>query len=223
MPIQVVCSGCKARFSVSDQFAGRTGPCPKCKQPITIPAAPVKAVVIHEPEAPVTSSQGSGRMPTAPIASTETPPPRWKLAAVAAGSVAAILAAVIARAVWGPGLAPAWFLGLGAVALALPCVLVGYGIARERELEPYRGRSLLLRAVICAAVYALLWGVRGFIPAEMTTEMWQWLYIAPLFFGAGALASLATLDLEWAAAVAHYSLYVLFTALLRWAAGFTPI
>jgi hypothetical protein len=208
---------------VSDQFAGRTGPCPKCKKSITIPAAPAQAVVIHEPEAPVVAPQSGGRMPTAPISSSEKPPSRWNLAAIAGGAVAAILAAVIARAIWGPGLAPSWVLGLGAVVLALPCVLVGYGIARERELEPYRDGPLLVRAIICAVVYALLWGVRGFIPAEMTTEMWQWLYIAPLFFGAGALASLATLDLEWAAAVAHYSLYVLFTALLRWAAGFTPI
>lgn len=223
MPIQVVCSGCKSRFSVSDQFAGRTGPCPKCKKPISVPAAPVKAVVIHEPEAPVASSAGTGRVPTAPIVSREKPLSRLVIAAVAGGAVVALLAALAARFTWGPGLAPAWFLALGAAALALPCVLVGYAIARERELEPYRGRPLFLRALICAAVYALLWGVRGFIPAEMTTEMWQWLYIAPLFFGAGALASLATLDLEWAAAVAHYSLYVLCTSALRWVAGFTPL
>jgi hypothetical protein len=76
---------------------------------------------------------------------------------------------------------------------------------------------------ICALVYAALWGVRALVPAEMTTEMWQWLYVAPIFFGLGALASFATLDLEWGAAVVHFSLYVLVTALLRWLAGFTPI
>lgn len=223
MAIQVVCAGCNARFSVSDQFAGRSGPCPKCKKPITIPAAPVKSVTIHEPEAPVTKSSGSGRAPTAPIASTEKPLSRLKVAGVAAGAAVAMLAALLARLAWGPGLAPVWLQALAAAGLALPCVLVGYGIARERDLEPYRGRSLLLRSLICATVYALLWGVRGFLPAEMITEMWQWLYIAPLFFGAGALAALATLDLEWAAAVAHYSLYVIFTALVRWLAGFPPI
>ena len=223
MAIQVVCSGCKARFSVSDQFAGRTGPCPKCKKPITIPAAPVQSVVIHEPEAPVTASKGTGRVPTAPILSKEKPLSRLRAAGVAVGALVVMLAALLARLACGPGLAPAWLLAVAAVALSLPCVLVGYGIARDRELEPYSGRSLLLRATICAAVYALLWGVRGLLPPEMTAEMWQWLYIAPLFFGAGALAALATLDLEWAAAVAHYSLYVIFTAVLRWLAGFTPI
>jgi hypothetical protein len=109
------------------------------------------------------------------------------------------------------------------VALAFPCAAIGYRIARDRELEPYRGRALAIRVTICALVYAALWGVRALVPAEMTTEMWQWLYVAPIFFGLGALASFATLDLEWGAAVVHFSLYVLTTALLRWLAGFTPI
>lgn len=223
MAIQVVCSGCQARFAVSDQFAGRTGPCPKCKKPITIPAAAVKSVVIHEPEAPVTTSQGTGRPPTAPIISKEKPPSRLRAAGVAAGALVALVVAWLVGLAYGPALVPTRLLAVAAVALSLPCVLVGYGIARDRELEPYSGRSLLLRATICAAVYAALWGVRGFLPPEMTMEMWQWLYIAPLFFGAGALAALATLDLEWGTAVAHYSLYVIFTAVLRWLAGFTPI
>ena len=51
MAIAVICPSCKSRFSVSDQFAGRTGPCPKCKKPIKIPAVTAEAVVIHEPEA----------------------------------------------------------------------------------------------------------------------------------------------------------------------------
>lgn len=37
MPIQVTCPGCKATFSVSEKFAGKQGPCPKCKAPIQVP------------------------------------------------------------------------------------------------------------------------------------------------------------------------------------------
>ena len=37
MAITIVCPGCHKRFSVSDNFAGQSGPCPKCKTVIKIP------------------------------------------------------------------------------------------------------------------------------------------------------------------------------------------
>src|ERR1700748_3832091 len=51
MPIQVTCPNpkCLKRFSVADKFAGQKGPCPNCKQIITIPKAE-DAVVIHAPD-----------------------------------------------------------------------------------------------------------------------------------------------------------------------------
>mgnify|MGYP000896189276 CR=1 FL=1 len=47
MAILVVCSGCRARFQVSDQFAGKSGPCPKCKAVIKIPTAKEAEVKFH--------------------------------------------------------------------------------------------------------------------------------------------------------------------------------
>jgi hypothetical protein len=223
MPIQVLCPGCKSRFTVSDQFAGRTGPCPKCKRPITIPKPAAQTVTIHEPEAPAASSRHSARIPTAPITSTERPVSRLQFILVGIGAIGCLLAVGGARIAWQPGQVPPWALATAAVVLAFPCAAIGYRIARDRELEPYHGRGLAVRVTICAVVYASLWGVRGFLPAEITTEIWQWLYVAPIFFGLGALASFAAFDLDWGAAVAHFSLYVLVTAFLRWLAGFTPI
>jgi len=46
MPIAYSCPHCGKQYSVADQFAGQTGPCASCGQPITIPlagAAPVYA------------------------------------------------------------------------------------------------------------------------------------------------------------------------------------
>jgi len=57
----------------------------------------------------------------------------------------------------------------------------------------------------------------------MTRDLWQWLFIAPLFFAVGGLASLAAFDFEWSPAVVHFSLYVLVTALARWLAGYPPV
>lgn len=235
MPINVVCNGCKARFSVSDQFAGRTGPCPKCKKPLKVPEPAAKSVVIHEPDRPVSTSAGTGRAPTAPIKSRDKPVRPWAFMAAAAGAVVFMGCAAALPLVFPPSPAqgseparstiPHWLLLLGAFAAAAPAVLLGYAAVRNRELEPYRGRPLLLRALGCAAVYAVLWGVRGLIPAEQTAEMWQWFLLGPMFVAAGGLAALATLDLEPGPAAVHFSFYVLFTALLRWLAGpgLTPL
>jgi len=49
MAIDVTCAACKTRFQVSDKFAGKQGPCPKCKAIITVPSKKDE-VVIHAPE-----------------------------------------------------------------------------------------------------------------------------------------------------------------------------
>ena len=64
-----------------------------------------------------------------------------------------------------------------------------------------------------------LWGVKAFVPAEVSGEMWPWVFLGPFFGIAGGLAALAAFDLDWGTAVAHFSLYVIFTALLRWLAA----
>jgi hypothetical protein len=223
MAIAVLCPGCHSRFSVSDQFAGRTGPCPKCKKPITIPAVTAEAVTIHEPEAPVTTSAGTGRAPTAPIRRIEKPVSSLMVAAIAGGFVAAMAVAWLLGTLWKPAAPPSWLLLGGAFLIALPCVMLGYAAVRNRELEPFRGAPLLLRSLACAAVYAGLWWVKGLLPAEATAEMWQWIYLGPMFVVSGALAALATLELDWGTAVAHFSLYAMFTALLRWLIGLPPL
>lgn len=227
MAISVVCPGCKSRFSVSDQFAGRTGPCPKCKKSITIPALAVKAVTIHEPEAPVANSAATGRAPTAPIRRIETRIPIRSFVLVAVGALACLLAAYGFGKAFGPletaeAVVGGLLLFCGFL-VALPCVMLGYVAVRNRELEPYRGAELLPRVLACAAVYAGLWAAKALLPAEATAEMWQWIYLAPLFLGAGSVAALASFDLDWGAALAHYSLYAMFTALLRWLAGLPPL
>ncbi len=220
MAIQVICPGCRSTFTVSDKFAGRTGPCPKCKKPITVPSDAVKEVKIHGPEE---EARLPGRAPTTPIVFVEQPIPKAVYAAVVVGAVVAMILAFAARFVWGNGQTPLWLLASTAGLVAMPCAWIGYEIVRDRDLAPYRGRSLVIRTAICGAVYALLWAVRGFLPPDLTSDMWPWVYLAPPFMVAGALAALATLDLDWGTGVAHYSLYVMFTALLRWLAGFMPV
>jgi hypothetical protein len=236
MPINVVCPGCKSRFTVSDQFAGRTGPCPKCKKPLTVPKPAAQSVVIHEPEAPVSSSAGTGRAPTAPLKKRDRPVPAKTFILAAAGALAFMIVAAILPRIYPPAAVegggsrstiPGWLLMTGGFAAAIPSVLLGYAAVRNRELEPYRGRPLLVRTLGCAAIYATLWAVRGAIPlinpAWQLTDMYEWLMVGPLFVAAGSLASLASLDLEPGNAAVHFSFFVLFTALLRWLAGLPPL
>src|SRR5437016_617549 len=49
MAIDVTCPSCFARFQVSDKFAGKSGPCPKCKKTIKVPEKKDE-IVIHAPE-----------------------------------------------------------------------------------------------------------------------------------------------------------------------------
>jgi hypothetical protein len=223
MPIPVICNSCKARFTVSDQFAGRTGPCPKCKQPIKIPEVAVKAVTIHEPDAPVASSAATGRPPLAPIRRTDKPVPLLAFAATAAGALVVAGLAWITGMTAGPAGLPEWLLLAAAFVIAIPCVLLGYAAVRNRELEPFRGRALLARSLACAAVYAGLWAIKGALPAEATAELWQWLYLGPMFVISGAIAALAAFELDWGSAVAHFSLYAMLTAFLRWLLGLPPL
>jgi hypothetical protein len=71
MAIDVTCASCKTRFQVSDKFAGKQGPCPKCKAVIKVPDKS-QQVVIHEPEAAAGTKTSTGQPIFKPIAWKET-------------------------------------------------------------------------------------------------------------------------------------------------------
>jgi hypothetical protein len=243
MPIQVVCPSCKTSFRVSDQFAGKQGPCPKCKTPIRIPkpqaaatapapdvktdgaaggkakpkqpTAPPVEVKIHEPDA-VGPKTSSGRPVIKPILRKETKIQTVPIIIIAGGTLLAFAAAWLLRKPLGQQI------GLRAVALLLvspPLALGGYWFLYNDELEPYRGRTLWLRASLCALVYIALWGGYLLLPADATTAAWSWIYLGPPFFLIGAAAAFATLDLEVENAFFHYCFYVLVTLALGFTAG----
>ncbi len=220
MAISVVCSGCKTRFNVSDQFAGRTGPCPKCKKLIKIPQRAAGEVTIQEPEPP-TGSPSTTRMPTAPIIFKEDTVSLLSIVSVAIVVLGSLFLSILFRYTWGPGNTPTAILVAGAILFSFPCAWCGYWILRDREIPPLHGTSLATRSLICAVIYSSLWGVHSFLPVEqMAEEYWQWLFVGPILGFAGALAAFTSLDFDWGTAFAHFSLYVIFTASLRWILGF---
>ena len=218
MPISVVCPGCKVRFSVSEKFAGKKGPCPKCKVVITIPAAPVEEVKVHVPEQFASGGKDSkGRAVSKPILRKE-----MKVKPLAAGgiAVAVIVAFAVAFACRGMANKLAIIVG-GLLLISPPLAAAGYTFLREDELEPYRGRSLWIRATVCGLAYMALWGLFTPLPAYgiLTGEAWQWVFVAPVFVSIGAAVAWGTLDLDFGSAAMHYAFYVLVTILLRAALG----
>src|SRR5262245_9812971 len=66
MPIKVQCA-CGAAFAAKDELAGRTVKCPKCQQPLAIPAAgaaPVVAAVAARPAQPAAQRQMGAPLPS---------------------------------------------------------------------------------------------------------------------------------------------------------------
>lgn len=240
MAIQVICPSCKTNFKVSDQFAGKQGPCPKCKAPIRIPkpevatppankangapagkadskkpAAPPVEVKIHEPDT-VGPKTSTGRAVIKPILRKETKVRMVPVIAIAGGAILTFLAAFILRK---PLHELLWLRGLGLILISPALTVGGYWFLYNDELEPYRGRALWLRACICALVYALLWAGYLLLPADAATAAWNWIYLGPPFFLIGAGIAFAMLDLEVENAFFHYCFYVLVTLALGYTAG----
>jgi hypothetical protein len=221
MPIPVVCPGCKVRFNVSDKFAGKKGPCPKCKVIIQIPAVPKEEIKIHAPqEFAGGGTDKTGRPVLKPLARQEAKFNLKVVGAIAGGTAAVLLMCLALRGV--EDKTPLVVIGLALI--SPPLAVAGYSVLRDQELGSYRGRELWVRAAICGAVYALLWGLYAAVPATVLTgEAYEWLFVAPLVIAIGAGAAFSTFDLDFGSAALHYCFFLLVTLLLREAIGMDRI
>jgi hypothetical protein len=222
MSILVVCTGCKKSFQVNDKFAGKSGPCPKCKTVIRIPDK-AQEVKVHAPEEFGGGGRGvSGQLALKPIARTPLKV-RPVMAAAVAGSVLAVL--IVTWLAGGLLQQSLMARAIGLLAISPALAVAAYTFLRDDELEPYRGLPLYYRAAACATGYAVLWGLFWYVKTTMaptTTEpleLWQWLFLAPPFLGLGTLAAWVAFDLEIGNAFFHYAFYLLVTIFLGWVAG----
>lgn len=216
MPIQVICRGCHKRFSVSEKFAGKKGPCPHCKAIIEIPKAEAK---VHTPEDFESGGRGvDGKLTTKPIARDQT---KVSPLVIVGGIAAALVVVAVAWIGGGRGtFEELWIRGVALLLVSPAIGVLGYTFLREAEdLAPFRGWKLWLRATICSVVYIGLWGVFYYLAQEgLLDDMWQWWVIAPVI-AAGGAAALVTLDLDYGSGFLHYCFYVFLTTLLGRIAG----
>lgn len=222
MTIPVTCPSCLTRFSVSDKFAGKSGPCPKCKATIKIPELS-EQVVIH---APVDSApkDSKGRSILKPLRREDVKLSLPVVLATVIGSLAVFSIAVGLRL---SGIhPPAVLLGLSAPLLAFPLVLGGYWFLRDDELQGYSGRELLIRCLICSAVFAIGWGIYSQVPSYVSghstvaeTTAMEMVLIFATMIGIGTAASVLTLELEIAQGLLLFMLYFIITFALAWISG----
>ncbi len=222
MAIAVTCPSCLKRFSVSDQFAGRTGPCPNCQKPIKIPDK-AEEVVIHAPE-DSGPKDSSGKSILSPVRRKEV---QLSMPVILGVSLSAFAIVAISFGLGLSGQQPPFpLLAVGALLLAPPLVFVGYWFLRDDELEGFKGQQLLLRCAICAIAFAVLWAVYGFVPGYVSgyasmgemSGLDMVIYLT-LMLVIGAAISVAVLELEVLQGAMHYGFYLGITFVLAWLAG----
>ncbi len=219
MSIRVTCPGCRTRFNVSDQFAGREGPCPKCKAKIHIPDKS-EEVVIHGPS-PTASKESKGAAISKPIFRQEMviSPVLWT---VIVGVIITLfaLALVLRFQIADKVNFPLWMLIVGSLIVAVPAVYAAYGMLRDSDLGAFFGKDLWIRICICAAFYAALWlamPTAQYVLHGYDTLTWSLAMAAMI--GIGGAVAMSVLDFDYIVGVLHYGMYLGCTLLLRWVTG----
>ncbi len=221
MSIRVTCAGCHTRFNVDDRFAGKEGPCPKCKKPITIPAKS-EAVQVHAPDqfGPKTTS-GEGALK--PITRRHAKLSPVQMVLIAATIVGFLVVAFLMRSsIKDPDSFNSWLLLLGAVLLAVPCVYGGYSFLRNAELGAFIGNDLIGRIAACSVTYGLSWLAIPLVSYAIGPELGRFIGVA-LMVVLGVFTAYLLLSLDFIMGTLHYGMFFGCCVLLRVTAGFTAL
>lgn len=229
MAIDVTCTSCHTRFQVSDKFAGKSGPCPKCKATIKVPEKKDE-VVIHAPE--VSGPKDSaGQAVLKPITRKEFSLQAPQIAVIVGSVLVVLIVAFVLRIQFNGGAVPPLITILGAILLGPPLAFAGYTFLRDDELEPYRGTEVILRSLACGLAFAAIWGAYwlvfaywyNFKPLPTGEPNWQLMCaVVPVMIALGALAAQASFELELTTGALHYGLYLISIVLLRFIMGMDP-
>lgn len=225
MKIAVTCPGCLSRFEVSEKFAGKTGPCPKCKKEITVPALS-EQVVVHAPETEG-PKDAKGTPVLKPIRRVDVKF-SWPIAALVGGvSLVLLFTAIGIRFSFAEP--PTVLLALTSIALGPLLAYAGYFFLNESELQGYTGKEAWVRSAACGGIYAITWGLYWLIPKYLLEafSMAEYSLVTAsvmllVMMVIGSIAAVLLLELENLAGVMHYMLYLAVTLLLTIVAG-TPI
>jgi len=213
MAIRVTCPGCHKRFQVSDQHAGKSGPCPNCKTIIRVPTKD-EEVKIKGPEGFGAGVRGA--VTTKLIFRTEAKFSPVMAASIAVGAlVVLIITAILGRADFFVTHAVL----KSTVALLLvspPLVIAGYWFLRDEEdLGRYGNQDFYVRTAMGLYGLYLIGVAKGHAPDEIFVLVI--LFVALVSLGAGA--AYLSFELDFGKGVSHYCFFLFVTAMLRGLAG----
>lgn len=220
MSIRVTCEKCHTRFNVSEKFAGKEGPCPKCKSKIRIPAKS-EEVKVHEPE--ISGPKDTrGRAVLDPIRRKELVVTPVHITLVVSLILGFLVCALIFRFMFPEyNTFPTAMLWISAIAIAPPICFVAYLALRDAELGSYLGKELWMRILACSTIYALLWFAMpiGKYAFSDNYEMGSWVMALVIMVGAGATAGMLAFDFDYLMGLVHYGMYLGLCLLGRLIAG----
>lgn len=221
MSIRVTCPSCHTRFNVSEKFAGKEGPCPKCKGMIRIPALS-EEVIIHAP-ADAGPKDSKGQSIIKPIRRKDTVLSGVQIALIVCSIVAFLLVALILRFVLSEDVAnfPHWLLIAAPIIMAPPLAYVGYHLLRNQEMGVISSSELGVRVAIGSAIYALLWLAFPLAYYAFNNEYGLATYLTaiPAMLAIGGVAGMYCFDLEYMMGLVHYGMYFVVCLVGRWIAG----
>ncbi len=219
--IRVTCVGCHTRFEVSDKFAGKEGPCPKCKKTIKIPSKS-ESVTVHERQEFGPKST-AGKAVFKPIARKDL-----NVSAVQMVLIGAIIFGFLAIALMmrfqieDHETFKSWLMVLLAIVLAVPCVAGGYRFLKSSELGSFDGQDFWTRVGLCAVVYGISWLVIPLISMAIGPDIARFIGMG-IMFVIGCVACYLFLGIDFVMAILHFGMYFGCAILLRTIAGFTPL
>lgn len=209
MPIRVTCGNCHTRFDVSEKFAGKEGPCPKCKKVIRIPTEE-EQVVVHEVEHSG-PKDSTGQSVLKPIARSETDLSGVQITLIVCTILAFLAGAVVLRFMFPDKVHfPIYMLAIGAAIMSIPIAYVGYAFLRNQEAAPFHNNELWKRLGICAAVYSLLWFIMplmGYAFPGSGNNLGSIFGIVGMI-GIGGAIGMFTLDFDYLFGILHYGMYL---------------
>lgn len=218
MAIDVICSGCLKQFQVSDQYAGRSGPCPGCKTIISIPKLEDQ-LVIEEPK----HKPGSSGAHTKIDGIRRRAGFFQRLEVITLCSIfgaAAVLALVIRILQTDPvtrlNLTTGILFGISLILLSLGSSALGYGVLKDVEIEAFSRRSTIFRSIITSIFYCLI--ASGFIASTLffTQDDPRTLILAVIGIACFSIASFAPMvffEMELMQGALHVSIMICLTSL----------